>query len=852
MRQLPLLAAAAAATAGGTPPPPKGTVDAVYQLIDRVLPGQREHFQLSFATDCPCGLAAPCFSVSATGGKVSVVATGANELAAGLGFYLREHCNMTIGWPRGGGSHLVIPQQWPDATVAKRRNVPWSYMMNVCTHSYSLQWYSWADWERFIDWMALSGINNVLGMTGQEEIQYKVFQHFGLNDTEIRYWFNGPGFLTWSRGQNEYGANIAGPLPRSFMKDQWALQRQMLDRYRSLGVVAQLPAFQGNVPVALRDRIADANITKAGATGWMNSVDPMYAKIADVWMQTLIADFGTDHWYQLDGYFNGATAPWLLGSAAGAAALPACEWSAEQKGKYVPGCDQGCKAFLSLGEAQAACIADPGCGGLTQTARGYELRSGSAAQPSPSGENAWLISNAVACRGVPSADADWRKRGAAAYTGLNRTDPDAMWSFQGWAFVGWQSVAQEAALRGFVDSVPEGRFVVIDMSVNGDGEWKKWNKASFFGAHFIWTTLHDFGGTDAIKGNITRINEIPFAAMKPEADTGVFGTGFTPEGIDQNPVYYEFMIEQNWRAARVPDVTAHVVARAHRRYGLSQPSAAVTSAWTLLANSAYTQDLSVQDGTGVPHLPGGSSWSFEKDMHTPTPTMCQVFKSWEQFIAAAAEVDATHEPFRYDLVNTGREVLAQLATPASQNFSKAAFSSSIDAAVVNRTGLRYIEILNDLDTLVGTDSAFLLGPWLAMARKLGENASDCVADAAPVVQGCPAFYDWNARCQLTTWNPTKQGDAAVPKGPVDYASKHWSGLIRDYYAARAAGVLKLALSAAAAGKGTDGAAVNKFEAELAYDFQVSTNLKYPVTPTGDAIAISRAMYAKYKDAFSTC
>ena len=41
--------------------------------------------------------------------------------------------------------------------------------------------------------MALAGINNVLAMTGQEEIAYKVFTKFGLNDTEIRSWFNGRG-----------------------------------------------------------------------------------------------------------------------------------------------------------------------------------------------------------------------------------------------------------------------------------------------------------------------------------------------------------------------------------------------------------------------------------------------------------------------------------------------------------------------------------------------------------------------------------------------------------------------------------------------------------------------------------
>ena len=47
----------------------------------------------------------------------------------------------------------------------------------------------------------------------------------------------GPALLTWSRGQNEYGSNIAGPLPRSWMKGQWHLQQQILKRSRSLGTV---------------------------------------------------------------------------------------------------------------------------------------------------------------------------------------------------------------------------------------------------------------------------------------------------------------------------------------------------------------------------------------------------------------------------------------------------------------------------------------------------------------------------------------------------------------------------------------------------------------------------------------
>ena len=110
--------------------------------------------------------------------------------------------------------------------------------------------------------MALSGINLFLALTGQEEIQYKVLTQFGLSDIEIRSWFNGPAFLTWSRGQNEYGNNIAGPLPRSFMLDQWAMQLSILNRTRSLGMIGQLPAFQGNVPIALKGIAKDSNITQ--------------------------------------------------------------------------------------------------------------------------------------------------------------------------------------------------------------------------------------------------------------------------------------------------------------------------------------------------------------------------------------------------------------------------------------------------------------------------------------------------------------------------------------------------------------------------------------------------------------
>ena len=110
--------------------------------------------------------------------------------------------------------------------------------------------------------MALAGHNSIVAPTGQEEIQYRVLtQQFGLTDMEVRNWTNGPGFLTWSRGQNSHGNSIAGPLPRSFMKSQWLLARQILERYRSLGIAGHQPAFAGYAPWALAVRHNDTRKT---------------------------------------------------------------------------------------------------------------------------------------------------------------------------------------------------------------------------------------------------------------------------------------------------------------------------------------------------------------------------------------------------------------------------------------------------------------------------------------------------------------------------------------------------------------------------------------------------------------
>lgn len=120
-----------------------GEVSAVYDLIDRVLGSTTTshpfHLKLTTKKSNNEKLFFQLEDDSINDGEIQITGTTANELSAGVGWYLRHYCNMTIGWPRGGGSHIVIPEQWPKigAVVKKKRQFPWSYLMVSKKKEYS-------------------------------------------------------------------------------------------------------------------------------------------------------------------------------------------------------------------------------------------------------------------------------------------------------------------------------------------------------------------------------------------------------------------------------------------------------------------------------------------------------------------------------------------------------------------------------------------------------------------------------------------------------------------------------------------------------------------------------------------
>ena len=101
-----------------------------------------------------------------------------------------------------------------------------------------------------------------------------------------------------------------------------------------------------------------------------------------------------------------------------------------------------------------------------------------------------------------------------------------------------------------------------------------------------------------MRGAMDRINwACPFQAI--DAQSSIVGIGGTPEGIDQNPFYYDFLFEQNFRTEPVKNMAQYTIERAHKRYGLKEINRDVVEAWKKLLKSSYSQDFSVQDRTDI-------------------------------------------------------------------------------------------------------------------------------------------------------------------------------------------------------------------------------------------------------------
>lgn len=280
-------------------------ITTMHKMTQRLFPQQASSFDFRLLNDT----SADTFTIKSEGNKIIISGNNANSMAVGLNHYLKNYCLTTISWYKD--DPIELPKTLPSISteVTIKANVPTRFFLNYCTFGYSMTWWKWSDWEHFIDWMALNGINMPLAITGQEAIWYKVWSKLGLTDEEIRGYFTGPAHLPWHRMCNLDGWQ--SPLPKEWLSSQAALQEQIVAREREFNMRPVLPAFAGHVPAALKRVYPNIKTTRVSEWGgfadqyrctFLNPMDSLYAIIQKEYLTEQTRLYGTNHIYGIDPF----------------------------------------------------------------------------------------------------------------------------------------------------------------------------------------------------------------------------------------------------------------------------------------------------------------------------------------------------------------------------------------------------------------------------------------------------------------------------------------------------------------------------------------------------------------------
>ena len=271
-------------------------------LVNRVIPEFSDQIQLERLNDT-----IDRYEFESVDNKIVIRGNNANSMAVGLNRYLKYYCHAEFPWFMEEALEMPATLPMVPEKVSETARVPERFFLNYCTFGYTMPWWSWEQWEHFIDWMAMNGINLPLAITGQESVWYEVWSDLGLTDEEIRSYFTGPAHLPWHRMQNidRWG----GPLPLSWLENQKALQQKIVARERELNMKPVLPGFAGHVPPCIKRIYPDAPLASLGdwagfdSTCWckfLDPLDPLYTEIQQKFIAKQTEFFGTDHIYGMD------------------------------------------------------------------------------------------------------------------------------------------------------------------------------------------------------------------------------------------------------------------------------------------------------------------------------------------------------------------------------------------------------------------------------------------------------------------------------------------------------------------------------------------------------------------------
>jgi alpha-N-acetylglucosaminidase len=406
------------------------------------------------------------------------------------------------------------------------------------------------------------------------------------------------------------------------------------------------------------------------------------------------------------------------------------------------------------------------------------------------------------------------------YEGMHQADTAAIWVMQGWLFYSDRKFWKAEQTRALLKAVPDDKMIILDLATEIEPVWKR--TEAFYGKPWIWNMLNNFGANTNLFGRMDVAAQAPSDAYHDPKSGKMKGIGLTMEGIEQNPVLYELLTDNTWRNQPI-NVDEWLKKYVRNRYGKNNTSA--LKAWNILRKTVYSvsPDKYIRDGAesiiqARPTVDSSAHWARTKLNYEAK----DLLPAWQAMINASGDLSRS-DGFRYDLVDVSRQVLANYALPLQRKWVLA--YQQKDMIAFKKYSSQFIELIQDMDKLLATRKDFLLGPWVADARRCGKTDSE------------KALYEMNAKDLITLW-----GDKDCPLN--EYACRQWSGLFNDFYKPRWEQFFEQLNLDIQGKKNFDKKAFISQVKNWEWKW-VNSRKDYPVSAQGDPVITARRLYKKY-------
>ena len=329
-----------------------------------------------------------------------------------------------------------------------------------------------------------------------------------------------------------------------------------------------------------------------------------------------------------------------------------------------------------------------------------------------------------------------------------------------WVLQGWQDNPKVKMLAG----LDRSKVLVQELFGETTNNWEK--RQAYEGTPFIWCMITNYGERPGLFGKLQRYASEPYRIRKGDFAPYLKGIGIMPEGIDNNPVAFDWMMEQGWHQDQL-DAAEWIKKYVLYRYG--KDNADLQQAWQLFLATIYRSTEGYQEGPPenilcarpALQIKSVSSWGTLKKNYDIN-TYLQAVK----LFAAAAPLFKGNDAYTIDLINFTRQVTANIADTVFARIVDAYHQK--DLASFNVQAQRFLALSDILDTLLDTHSYYRLSTYQRQALAEGNTPAEKKNDLH------------NAMMLITYWGENNPKEDNLH----EYAYKEWAGLIVPFYKQR--------------------------------------------------------------------